>query len=124
MPRVNRAIAVLATGALALGVAACGDDNKSDSGSSSASSSSGGSAKKIALLLPETKTPRYESQDKPLFTAKVKALCPDCQVPYSNAQEDAAKQQQQAEAAITNGADILVLDPVDAGSAGAIVARA
>ena len=30
-------------------------------------------AAKIALLLPETKTARYETQDKPLFEAKVKA---------------------------------------------------
>ena len=74
---------------------------------------------KIALLLPETKTARYETQDRPLFEAKVKELCPDCEVLYSNADQDAAKQQQQAEAALTNGAKVLVLDPVDAASAGA-----
>jgi D-xylose transport system substrate-binding protein len=54
----------------------------------------------------------------------VKALCPDCQVIYSNADQDAAKQQNQAEAAITNGAKVLVLDPVDSASAVAIVVRA
>ena len=32
---------------------------------------------KIALLLQETKTARYETQDKPLFEAKVKELAPD-----------------------------------------------
>ena len=79
---------------------------------------------KIALLLPESKTARYESQDRPLFEKKVKALCPDCEIIYSNADQDAAKQQQQAEAALTKGAKVLVLDPVDAASAGAIVARA
>ena len=55
---------------------------------------------------------------------KVKELCPDCEIIYSNADQDAAKQQQQAEAAITKGAKVLVLDPVDAASAGAIVQRA
>ena len=35
------------------------------------------------------------------------------QIIYSNAEQDAAKQQQQAEAVITNGAKVLVLDPVD-----------
>ena len=40
---------------------------------------------------------------------------------YSNANQDAAKQQQQAEAALTNGAKVLVLDPVDSASAAAIV---
>src|SRR4051794_2809763 len=96
-----------------------GSNNQSSSGSSAAS---GG--KKIALLLPETKTARYESQDKPLFEAKVKELCGDCEVLYSNADQDAAKQQQQAEAALTNGASVLVLDPVDAASAVPIVTKA
>ena len=43
----------------------------------------------------------------------MKELCPDCEILYSNADQDAAKQQQQAEAAITEGANVLVLDPVD-----------
>ena len=79
---------------------------------------------KIALLLPESKTARYESQDRPNFEKKAKELCPDCEIIYSNADQDAAKQQQQADAALTKGAKVLVLDPVDAASAGGIVARA
>ena len=78
----------------------------------------------IALLLPESKTARYESQDRPNFERKAKELCPDCEIEYANADQDAAKQQQQAEAAITKGVKVLVLDPVDAASAGAIVNRA
>ena len=81
-------------------------------------------AAKIALLLPESKTARYESHDRPHFERKVKELCPTCEVIYSNADQDAAKQQNQAEAALTNGAKVLVLDPVDSASAAAIVARA
>jgi len=115
-------IAAAAIGALALGVAACG--SSSSSSSSTDTTAAVGAGGKIALLLPETKTARYETQDKPLFTAKVKELCPDCTVIYSNADQDAAKQQQQAEAALTNGAKVLVLDPVDAASAGAIAAQA
>jgi D-xylose transport system substrate-binding protein len=88
------------------------------------SSSGSGASKKIALLLPETKTARYETQDRPLFEAKVKELCSDCEVLYSNADQDAARQQQQAEAALTNGAAVLVLDPVDAASAVPIVTKA
>ena len=57
--------------------------------------------------------------DRPLFEAAVKAQCPDCQVLYSNADQDAAKQQQQAESALTQGAKVLVLDPVD-GKAAAV----
>jgi D-xylose transport system substrate-binding protein len=105
-----------------LGLAACGgDDSSSGSGSTG---SSGGGGKTIALLLPESKTARYEAQDKPGFEAALKALCADCKVIYSNADQDASKQQSQAESAITNGADVLVLDPVDAASAGAMVTRA
>jgi D-xylose transport system substrate-binding protein len=43
---------------------------------------------------------------------------------YANASQDATKQQTQAEAAITKGADVLVLDAVDAKSATAMVERA
>ena len=74
-------------------------------GAAASASASGGGAKKIALLLPENKTARYEAFDKPMFEAAVKAGCPDCEVLYSNANQDAAKQQQQAEAAITQGAE-------------------
>jgi D-xylose transport system substrate-binding protein len=84
----------------------------------------GGGGKKIALLLPENQTARYETHDRPDFTNKVKDLCSDCKVLYSNATQDATKQQSQAEAALTQGANVLVLDAVDAGSAGAIVAKA
>jgi D-xylose transport system substrate-binding protein len=115
--------------AAALLLAACGsDDNKSSSSSSGTSSgaASSGGAKggKIALLLPESKTARYETQDRPLFEAKVKALCSSCEVVYSNADQDASKQQQQAEAALTQGVKVMVLDPVDGAAAAAIVTQA
>jgi D-xylose transport system substrate-binding protein len=107
-----------------LGLAACGGDDDKSSGKGSESAGSGGGAKKIAFLLPESKTARYEAQDRPGFEKALKALCSDCEIIYSNADQDAAKQQTQAEAAITNGAQVLVLDPVDAASAGAMVQRA
>jgi D-xylose transport system substrate-binding protein len=126
--RSTKWVAGLAAVALSVGVAACGSDDNSStdtgSGASTSAASSGAKAKKIALLLPESKTARYESQDRPNFVNKMKALCPDCEIIYSNADQDAAKQQQQAEAAITQGANVLVLDPVDGASAGAIVTRA
>src|SRR5205823_13944740 len=110
-------------------LAACGGSSNSSSstsgGSSSGSaSSSGGKGGKIAFLLPESKTARYETQDRPLFVQKVKALCPSCQVVYSNADQDASKQQQQAEAALSQGVDVMVLDPVDGAAAAAIVKEA
>ncbi|HWI74460.1 MAG TPA: substrate-binding domain-containing protein [Baekduia sp.] len=124
-PRVTAAV-LLATSLAAI-AAGCGsdDDTSGSSGkTSTASASSEAKGGKIALLLPENKTARYENQDKPFFTAKVKELCPSCSIIYQNATQDAAKQQQQAEAAITQGAKVLVLDAVDVASAGAIVNRA
>jgi D-xylose transport system substrate-binding protein len=77
----------------------------------------------IALLLPEAKTARYETFDRPVFVERVGELG-DYRVLYSNADQDAAKQQQQAESALTAGAQVLVLDPVDAKAAASIVAAA
>ncbi|MCZ4493317.1 MAG: L-arabinose-binding periplasmic protein precursor AraF [Conexibacter sp.] len=129
--RSTKWVAGFAAVALSVGVAACGSNNNSSSSSSTGSSASttkaagsGGGAKKIALLLPESKTARYESQDRPNFVNKMKTLCSSCSIIYSNADQDAAKQQQQAEAALTQGANVLVLDPVDSASAAAIVTRA
>ena len=121
--RTRRLTTALAVAALASGavLAACGDDD--DDGGDSGSSGGGGGGK-IALLLPESKTARYESQDRPQFEKKVKELCSDCEIVYSNAGQDPAKQQQQAEAAVTQDVKVMVLDPVDAASAGAIVQRA
>src|SRR4051794_17820317 len=119
---ISKATLVAAVMALAAtGLAACGGD---DNDKGSPSGGGGAEGKKIALLLPETKTTRYEAKDRPLFTAKVKQLCPACTILYSNASQDAAKQQQQAEAAITNGAQVLVLDAVDVKSVGAIIKHA
>lgn len=101
--------AVFATAAL---VAGCGGG------------SSGGGGATIALLLPENETPRYESDDRPDFENAVKEQCEDCEVLYSNAGGDASKQQSQAEAALTQGADVLVVDPMDSKSAAAIAEKA
>ncbi|HWM54765.1 MAG TPA: sugar ABC transporter substrate-binding protein [Solirubrobacterales bacterium] len=103
--------------AISFTVAACGDDD--DGGGSG-----DGGGPTIALLLPENQTPRYESADRPYFEERVEEICPDCEILYSNATEDASKQQSQVEAALTQGADVLVLDPVDAASAASSVQRA
>jgi D-xylose transport system substrate-binding protein len=119
--RARRAFAPVVALLLVAALAACGDD---DDDTSAGGSGGEGGGVKIALLLPETKTARYETQDRPLFEAKVDELCSECEVLYSNADQDASKQQSQAEAALTNGADVLVLDPVDSASAASIVAQA
>ncbi len=121
---MSRVGAQAALAALMLLAAACKRENKEAAGTTTAAGEKKAAGAKIALLLPESKTARYESHDRPHFERKVKELCPDCEVIYSNADQDAAKQQNQAEAALTNGAQVLVLDPVDSASAAAMVARA
>jgi len=109
---VRLGLPILVLGA-ALGLAACGGDDDGGGG--------GGS---IAYLLPESKTARYETQDRPLFESKVEDLCSDCEIKYSNADQDTSKQQQQVEAAVTEGVDVMVLDPVDSAAAAGLVSRA
>jgi D-xylose transport system substrate-binding protein len=103
----------------ALGLVACGssDDDTTSAGG-------GGGGEKIALLLRETTTARYEAADRPIFEQRIEQQCPDCEILYSNADQDAAQQQQQVEAAITEGANVIVLDPVDATAAAGMVTRA
>lgn len=104
----------------ATAIAGCNDASTSSSGEGSSSGEAGG-GKKIAFLLPESKTTRYEAFDKPLFEAALKEGCPDCELLYSNADQDMAKQQQQAEAALTQGADVIVISAVDGEAAGSII---
>jgi D-xylose transport system substrate-binding protein len=80
--------------------------------------------KKIAFLLPDTQTARYDTKDVPIFEATIKGMCSDCTVDARNANGDASAQLTQAGAALAAGANVLVLDPVDANSASAIVAKA
>lgn len=108
---VMRITAFAATAVAAVSLAACTTGTDS------------GGAGTIALLLPESQTARYEAFDRPIFEERVAELG-DYQVLYSNADQDAAKQQQQAESALTAGAQVLVLDPVDAAAAVNIVEAA
>ena len=96
------------------------------SSSSGASGSSGGGATststaKIAFLMPDEASTRYELYDHPAFVAKLKTLCPGCSVVYNNADADAAKQQQQANSAIAQGVKAIVIDSVDSTAAASIV---
>jgi D-xylose transport system substrate-binding protein len=105
-----RALAAAALVALGLSTAGCVGQG-------------GSGADKIALLLPDAKTARYETFDRPLFEKRIAQLG-DYQVLYSNADQDAATQQQQAESALAAGAKVLVLDAVDSKAAASIVSDA
>lgn len=116
---ITRASAVGLTALLALGATGCGANDAGDTGDDS-----GGGGQTIALLLPESQTTRYETFDKPLFEAKVAELCEDCEVSYYNADQDEAKQAEQVDTAINEGAAVIVLDPVNGAGAGGMVTSA
>src|SRR4051794_6589359 len=135
---------------VALGLAACGkDDNKNDNASSSSGNNSGSSSApgvsqkdftndfsamgklkdlaakgkgKVAVLLPDTQSSaRYVSFDAPYLKQAFEAAglsSGDFQI--QNAQGSTRTMQTQADAAITNGASVLLVDPLDSGSGAAI----
>jgi D-xylose transport system substrate-binding protein len=80
----------------------------------------------IGVLLPDTTTSaRYESFDRPYLEKAFQAagLSAD-QFKIDNAQGSASTMQTQAEADITNGASVLLVDALDSGSGAAIEAAA
>jgi D-xylose transport system substrate-binding protein len=80
----------------------------------------------ISVLLPDTTTSaRYESFDRPYLTKAFEAAgLSSSDFKIDNAQGSAATMQTQAEAAITQGATVLLVDALDSGSGAAIEANA
>lgn len=124
--------AALALAVIAAVAAGCGGGGSTTSETSGGEESNegggggegGGEGLKIALLLPENETPRYETNDKPAFYKAVEEQCPECEVSYFNAGGDVEKQASQGEAALTQDAEVMVVDPMDSKAAAAIVEKA
>jgi D-xylose transport system substrate-binding protein len=89
-------------------VAACGGSSGATPG------------KKIALLLQDTPN---ALNIRGYFQDLVTQVCPNCQVIYNAAKTD-ADQSTQAAAAISGGANVMVLDPVHGATAASVVAQA
>ena len=79
---------------------------------------------KIAFLMPDEASTRYEQHDKPGFVAEMKKLCSGCTVLYQNADADASKQQQQFNSVLSQGVKAIVIDPVDSTGAVSLVNQA
>lgn len=107
---IPMAVAGLATAAL---LAACGGGG-----------GGGGDGALVTFLMPDQNSTRYDEQDFPGFEERMAELCPDCRVEYQNADADADQQQAQMEAAIADGAEVIVLDPVDSAAAAGQVQQA
>jgi D-xylose transport system substrate-binding protein len=78
----------------------------------------------VAFLMPDQASTRYEQHDFPGFKAAMAKLCADCTVLYQNANADASTQQQQFNSVITQGAKVIVIDPVDSTAAASLVQMA
>jgi D-xylose transport system substrate-binding protein len=108
----RRVLAVAGAALLTATAAACGSSDGGSGGSGST---------KVAFLMPDTGSTRYELHDRPGFEKKLKELCDECSPLYNNADGDANKQQQQFNSALAQGAKVLVLDPVDSAAAVTLV---
>ncbi len=75
----------------------------------------------VAFLMPDQASTRYEQHDFPGFKAEMAKICPNCKVLYQNANADVAMQQQQFNSVISQGAKVIVLDPVDSTAAASLV---
>ncbi len=79
----------------------------------------------IAFLLPcSTCADRFEGLDEPAFVAEIKALDPRASVLVYNAQGSGDLQVSQAEAALTKGADVIVVSAMTKAAATMIVNKA
>jgi D-xylose transport system substrate-binding protein len=113
---------------LSLALAACGSSANSG-GSTGGTTSTGGNGgkgcKKVGVLLPDTaSSARWDGVDKPDLEAGIPKALPGATVDYTNANGNAATQQNQAEQDLTKGDCILVVAAQDGVAASAIVQSA
>jgi D-xylose transport system substrate-binding protein len=81
--------------------------------------------KNVGILLPESdSSARYEAYDRPLLEREIKQALPGVTIQYANANNNAETQQNQTEAALAQGACILVVGPQNGDKASVIVQRA
>ena len=108
----------VAAAVTALGIAACGSPHTSTAVQGGSSTSrSGASALGLSgavyFLIPDAGTPRWLTQDTPLFTKYLHQLVPGLHVVVENANDSVTQQQSQVENAITRGAKAIMLVSVD-----------
>jgi len=115
MNRVRVASAIAGLSCLAVLASGCG----------SADDDAGGEKAKVAVILQATAASgRWEAQDRPRLLAAIEKYAPGTEVIYSNGEGKAENQLSQAEAAISAGAKVLVVAPVNGVAAGEIARRA
>lgn len=78
----------------------------------------------VAFLLASDQADRWTTIDEPAFRARVRETCRGCTYVVRNAGQDPDLQARQFDRALEEGADVVVLNPVDSGQAEELVARA
>jgi len=124
MKTIMRLLAMLFS--VALVAAACSSDSSDEPTTEETTEESGAGedAGQIAVLLPDSATSaRWENDDRRFLTESFEAagLVEGEDFTISNAEGDAATMQTQAEAALSNGASVILMVPLDAGSGAAII---
>lgn len=76
----------------------------------------------VAFLLASSQAERWEKVDEPVFRAYLEDTCEGCAYVTYTAEQDANLQAQQFRQALEEGADVVVLNPVDTVAAEALVA--
>ena len=113
----------LAVGALALVAAGCGGDDESSSGDTTGTetTAAGGECDStIWVLLPDSATsPRWETDDRKYFEDAFTEAGVDFNI--VNSEGSAVTQQSQAEQAIADGAEVIVVTSNDSGSGATII---
>ncbi len=102
---------------------ACSNSTSTSGGGTGAANGKG--CTKVGVLLPESDTSaRWEGKDHPLLQTALKQALPGVQLDFSNANNSADTQLNQAETALTKGDCILVVAPQDSQKASTIVQKA
>ncbi|MGZ4666940.1 MAG: substrate-binding domain-containing protein [Blastococcus sp.] len=110
MTRPSTMLRTVAVGAAIAALTLTGCSAKNGGASASEGDHSQG---RIAFMMPDLITPRWDAQDKLVFEEQASKACSDCKVTYYNAKGDADTQLSQVQAAIANGVDVIVLAPTD-----------
>lgn len=76
----------------------------------------------VAFLLASTQAERWTAVDGPVFSEHLDTVCDGCEYLTYNAEQDADRQAEQFKQALDDGADVVVLNAVDATSGAALVA--
>jgi D-xylose transport system substrate-binding protein len=110
MTRPSKMLGTVAAVAAVAALALTGCSAKNSDATASGGDHSQG---RVAFMMPDLITPRWDAQDKLVFEQEAKQACSDCNVTYYNAKGDADTQLSQVQAAIANGVDVMVLAPTD-----------